>query len=95
MLLSMQALIKITCVTLTNIGLVRSTTYFDLIANAFAVLVLAEYGNLASVYYFTYIESNHYALTQKEDFLNIYYDPVASKSCHHWCNIYLVVGLVV
>ena len=63
MIFTMQALIKIICVVLTNIGLSRSTTYFDLIANAFAVLVLAEYGNLASVYYLTYIESNHYKLT--------------------------------
>ena len=63
MIFTMQALIKIICVILTNVGLARSTTYFDLIANAFAVLVLAEYGNLASVYYLTYLESNHFKYT--------------------------------
>mgnify|MGYP006105789567 CR=1 FL=1 len=63
MIFTIQALIKILCVCLTNLGLARSTTYFDLIANAFAVLVLAEYGNLASVYYLTYLESNHFKYT--------------------------------
>ena len=83
------------CVCLTNFGLARSTTYFDLIANAFAVLVLAEYGNLASVYYLTYIESNHFHYTAQEDFLMISYNKVQSEACHHWCYFYLAIGLAV
>ena len=63
--------VKYTCMVLTSLICAQSSNMMDLLANAFGIFVLVEYGVLASNYILMNIENEQLELTMREDFMTL------------------------
>ena len=56
--LVIEAEVKVFCVVLTSLVCSSTTSYVGLLGDAFGIIILSEFGPLASMYFYSIIEMN-------------------------------------